>query len=361
MYVMTNRVVKKGKGLKVFGDKPNNKGPNELRLVKVEKTSRGWQVEAIEDKLSLSEAAALKKQYALDIDATKQQYASLKAACAIFAEAVEQGKSLLFFTHGYNNDMEDILKTARQLEDLYGVIVVAFSWPANGGGALTGTASYLRDKSDARASVDAFNRFVKKIKSLHASLVESVKAELWLKAEKRHRDNPEAAALLFSQLMEKQCGLKLSLLCHSMGNYLLKRALSTSETCLDELVFDNICLVAADTNAPKHEHWLEKLDANNRIYVVINENDYALKASRLKPGKEQKARLGHSVSGLDAKNAVYIDVTDARHVNNGHSYFKGDAVEGNDTLRGLFDDMFNGRSVENNAQLKRGNKVFTLS
>ena len=58
-----------------------------------------------------------------------------------------------------------------------------------------------------------------------------------------------------------------------MGNYVLKHTFSTSENSSSLLVFDNVCLVAADANNENHSAWVGKLDVRKRIYVVINEND----------------------------------------------------------------------------------------
>ena len=76
------------------------------------------------------------------------------------------------------------------------------------------------------------------------------------------------------------------------GNYVLKYASKPGNSSLRKLVFDNIGLVAADANNPGHEQWVQNLPTRNRLYVVINENDSALKWSRRKPGGEQKERLG---------------------------------------------------------------------
>jgi hypothetical protein len=126
------------------------------------------------------------------------------------------------------------------------------------------------------------------------------------------------------------------------------------------LVFDNVNLVAADTNNKNHANWLDTIDVRNRIHVVINENDSALKASRIKPGKEQKARLGHYLKSLNSEHAVYIDVTEADDVNNEHSYYKGSAVAKNASLRALFNDLFNGNSVEKRLTYFDANKYFKL-
>src|SRR5690606_12338643 len=121
------------------------------------------------------------------------------------------------------------------------------------------------------------------------------------------------------------------------------------------LVFDNICLVAADTNNENHVQWIGKLDVRKRVYVVINENDSALKASRIKPGEEQKARLGHYTKKLNSPNAHYIDITDAKHIDSEHTYFKGSSVQKNNKIKELFHGMFNGMPVEQNLKYHSDN------
>lgn len=360
MYVITNRDITKGKGLKSFGDKPNAKGPNELRIVKVAKKDSKWVVKDLPDRLAPATVKALKKKHQLSIDVKAPWHASLKVACDIFERARAEKKSILYFVHGYNNDVKDVLAAAQALEKLHDVIVVPFTWPANGGGVLSGTAAYLSDKSDARVSAGALNRVVGKVNEFHHLLTDAQKKKLQRRANDKHPNNPQAAAQLFTVLMEKECPVKISLLCHSMGNYVFKHTLSTSENATSKLVFDNICLMAADTNNKNHERWVGKLDVRKRVYVVINENDSALRASRIKPGEEQKARLGHYIKKLNSPNAHYIDVTDAEHVGSEHSYFKGSSVKNNKRLSAMFSAMFNGLSVEHELQFNVDSNTYTL-
>jgi esterase/lipase superfamily enzyme len=346
MYLITNRKLTKAKNLKSFGKTPSSKGPNELRMVSVEKSGQGWKVDPVTNQLPAATVKDLKSKYMLDIDTEIPWHGSLEVACELFERARTAKKSILFFVHGYNNDVEDVLKAAYKIESLYNVIVVPFTWPANGGGAISGTAAYLSDKSDARVSAGALNRAIGKIQQMHLMLTRSLQQRHQDAAFKKHPENPSAAASLFTRLMETDCSVKMSLLCHSMGNYVLKHTFSTSENVTSQLVFDNVCLVAADANNKNHIEWVGKLDVRKRIYVVINENDSALKASRIKPGKEQKARLGHYLKQLNSPNASYIDVTDVKHIGSEHTYFKGDPVQKNAKLKALFSDMFNGKSVE---------------
>lgn len=69
-------------------------------------------------------------------------------------------------------------------------------------------------------------------------------------------------------------------------------------------LFDNILLVAADTNNKAHESWVNKIVVQNRVYIVINEDDFALVASRAKLDDKQPARLGHFVQNLIAEQAI---------------------------------------------------------
>jgi esterase/lipase superfamily enzyme len=358
MFIITNRTLSRHRTLRAFGKRPNASGPNELRLAEVTKSGRSWRVKPIRDRLSRTEVKSLKSRFGLDLDIDKPWHGSLKIACEVFDRARKENRSILFFVHGYNNDVQDVLNAAIELESLYDVIVVPFTWPANGGGAISGTASYLSDKADARVSAGALNRAIGKIQQFHLMLSQTAQKKYQKLANERHPNNPTEAATLYTRLIEKDCSSKMSLLCHSMGNYVLKHTLATSENATSKLVFDNICLVAADANNHKHSDWIGKLDVRKRVYVVINEDDYALKVSRIKPGQEQQARLGHYTKNLDSSNAHYIDVTNVEHVGSDHGYFKGDAVRKNRELWKVFHDMFRGKIVEHQLQYHADNNSY---
>ena len=346
MYVITNRVVFEDReGLDAFGDDPNPSGPNELRLVKVSESGK-FNTEVQKDRLKPAEVKELIKKHGLDIDPAGKWFASLRVACELYQRALDEKKHLLLFVHGYNNDLSDIIRTSRQLQQLYNVIVVPFSWPANGGGKLSGTAAYLSDKDDARSSATAFHRAVDKVDFYYTSLTKSLQRTLWDRALARHRDNPGKAYAVFDELLRKECDLSLNLMCLSMGNYVLKYATKPGNSALRKLVFDNVSLVAADANNPEHAEWVQSIPTRNRLFVVINENDGALKWSRRKPGDEQKERLGAHLRNLTASNAYYISVTRNRGVGDEHSYFKGSTVSQNATLKGMFKKMFEGGDAE---------------
>jgi esterase/lipase superfamily enzyme len=349
MYVVTNREINhRRSGLGVFGKTPNVAGPNELRVVEVTRQGADYQVELLKDRLTRTEVRELKQRHDLDIDDREEWFASLRVACELMARATREQRPLLIYLHGYNNDMKDVLATAEALEELYDVIVVPFSWPANGGGPISGTLAYLRDKQDARASMDALDRFLGKVALYHDLLTRTRRDRLWRQAvaEDDDRGNLEGVHARFSELLAQACEVKLNLMCHSMGNYVLKYALKPRAAAASTLIFDNVALVAADTNHDGHETWVERLQVRNRLYILINENDSALAWSRRKPGEAQRVRLGHYLRNLVARNACYIDVTQARGVGNSHGYFAGKPVEQNPALRNLFKDVFKGERAE---------------
>lgn len=348
MYVITNRTVDaRKKGLEVFGKTPNPNGPNELRLVRVTRKGNRYTTELLDDELKAGEVTALKDEFGLKAQEMELRHASFGVACDLMRQARQatKPKNILVYVHGYNNDMGDILRMAEKMEELYGVMVVPFSWPANGGGAL-GYAAYLSDKSDARASMDALNRFLGKLHDYHTLLLAPRQEALREQAQARHPEDHSRAQALFNELLAKDCRVKISLICHSMGNYLLKYALGPGTGASRKLIFDNVALVAADANNEAHAEWVERIQTRNRLYVVINEDDFALGWSRRKPGREQKARLGHYLRNLTASNAYYVDVTGAKDVGNSHSYFADKAAERNKQVQGFFQKVFNGSKAE---------------
>lgn len=366
MYVVTNRKLYEGRsrrsGLDVFGDEPNDKGPNELRLVEVTKQAGGYETAPLDGKpLKRAEVRDLKRRYRLDIDEREDWYASLRVACELMERAIREKKQLLIYVHGYNNDMSDVLGTAEALEALYDVIVVPFSWPANGGGLLSGTAAYLSDKRDARVSMDALNRFFEKIQLYHGKLTEARREVLWRQATAENPNNPSRVQERFSELLHGDCKVTVNLMCHSMGNYVLKYALQPSQAMSRNLVFDNIALVAADTNNLGHETWADALQVRNRLYIVINENDFALAWSRRKPGEEQLDRLGQYLRNLIARNAWYIDVTGAESVGNAHGYFTGAPVEGNARLKAFFKAALEGGRAEDGLSYRADINAYRLA
>lgn len=361
MYVITNRRLDKNEGnLSIFSKEPNERGPNELRLVKVTKSGSAYKAKVLDDDLSGAQVKKIENKLKISLDQSIKWHQSLEVAYQLFNQAKKNKKHILIFVHGYNNDLGDVLATAEKIEKLYNVIVVPFSWPANGGGPATGAASYLSDKRDARVSTGAFDRFLEKLQGYHETFTTVQRDKLWKIAKTKHPDNHEEARSEYARLQDKDCKISINLLCHSMGNYLLKYATKPSGSLMRRLVFDNVCMVAADANNKAHKSWIEGIQSRAGIYVVINENDSALKWSRRKPGDEQLARLGHYLKSLDATNCSYLNVSQSAHIKEEHSYFKGDPVNKNAKLKSMFASLFEGKKPEDKMKYRSDVNAYEL-
>ena len=349
MFIVTNReLIPEAEGTAKFGPRPNAEGANNLRVAEVTKAGRGWAITLLPDVIGdgLRDELTSKFKGGAGLEPDQTLYASHYAAAKMLDRARRLKKNLLFFVHGFNNDIDVILQRAHDLEQTYGVLVVCFSWPARGGGA-RGLLSYRQDKRDAKASVCAFERFLISASGHIDRLKGQAKLDCMRRAAAKHPENHEARDMLFEELMAKACPVRLTLMLHSMGNYLLKQTLRSSTS--DEIgsLFDNVVLVAADTNNAGHAEWVDRIRAREGILIVINENDRALRASEVKVGEAQRGRLGRLRRRLDSQLALYVDVTEAPQVGKGHAYFEGKPVASKTAvLRRFFTSVFNGKRGE---------------
>jgi len=339
MYIVTNRAVRAKKtGFKAFGDKPNPRGPHELRFVEVSESTDGYDVKVLDDTLSREE----KEQ--LGVPVSKVAYRSKFVAKKLFEKVNQGDRNLLIFVHGFNNNVRAVVERAFHLQREFNVEVLPFSWPAKGGGA-SGALSYKSDKKDARASIGALDRVLDLMRERLQNLREAELTKIRDDANRRFSRDAETKDEFLARAFQKDCSYRVSLLAHSMGNYLFKQLLKSSLYSANELLFDNVVLVAADTNNKDHKDWIDTVSFRSRLYVTINEADSALKLSRMKGGDEQLARLGHFPYELNANRAVYANFTGAQHVGDSHAYFEGDPLE-NEAVRRFFTAALNGDVAE---------------
>ncbi len=142
----------------------------------------------------------------------------------------EDQKHVTLFVHGYNNTWKDAVKRYQQIarmlyqgSDSMGVCIL-YSWPSNGK-----SYAYLPDRADAASSGPA-------LADILCGFYD------WLVA------NQEAAAADPS----KSCKAKVSIIAHSMGNYVLQKAMQSAWTRKNrpQLVslLNQCLLVAADVD-----------------------------------------------------------------------------------------------------------------
>lgn len=353
MYLVTNRSLdENAQGLARLGSTPSEKGPNELRLVEATRRGRGWEISILPDRLT----PEMKAEIGMDPD--EEAFASRYVASRILRRIRDEKRNLLVFVHGYNNDLKAVLDRAQGLAERYKVEVLAFTWPALGGGA-PGTLNYRTDKRHARASNGAFERVLIKVHEYLLGFNQDLMTDARHKAERKFPDNPEKQDEHFAELASKGCPFTVNLMLHSMGNYLYKHMLLSTATEGNQLTFDNVVLVAADTNNQEHALWVDRIVCRKGVYVTINENDSALGLSRMKVGEAQLARLGHWRHNLDARQALYVDFTDAPSVGNSHAYFEGAPVRSAaSAVRRFFHRVLNGERAEDELEFSPATRMY---
>jgi esterase/lipase superfamily enzyme len=246
----------------------------------------------------------------------------------IFAElmrSMQQGVDTLVFVHGYNVSFEEALTSAAAIQTTLrtgrGLNVVVFTWPSDG--SMLPFLAYKRDRSDAAASGPAFARAL-------------LKLEEFLMAVRRGAE----------------CGARLHLLCHSMGNYVLRHGIQEARRHAGGLprLFDTILLMAADEDhdAFEHDHKLAPLpDMGASAHVYFNSGDTALVISDRT--KANPARLGSRGPRCPLSVPGNVTLVDASEVVGGlveHSYFLDSPVVVRDVravLSGTASDQIAGR------------------
>lgn len=353
MFIVTNReVLPRKSGAKMLGSKLNPRGPHELRLAEAVPSGKSWKVEILPDRLTAADRTRL------GVTDDHIEFGSQYAAHKLISRVRTRKRHLLFFVHGYNNNCEAVLKRAHAFEKAFGVEVVAFSWPANGGG-LRGVASYKSDKRDARASAVALDRTLTKMHKLLADANDRLHGDIIDHIRDKFENDEEKRDNYVSQAMAKGCPYTLNMVLHSMGNYLYKQLLTSSVFEGNKLIFDNVVLAAADTNNAGHEKWVDKIECRKRIYIAMNEDDGALMASRVKSGEEQKARLGHYPHNLTSSKAVYVNFTDAPRVGKSHAYFEGNCLR-NSVIKKFFKAAFTGKRAEDGLIYDAANAMYRV-
>jgi esterase/lipase superfamily enzyme len=182
-------------------------------------------------KLTLAEFVSHLKEIADNFDPTPAQKAAADGAPVLADEDHPLQQHLSLFVHGYNNSWEDSAKRYAQIKtDLYdkrglGALVL-YSWPSNGT-----SAGYLPDREDARKSGE-------QTAELFTTLYDSV-FEREMKAAKT--GDPA-----------QRCKAKISVIAHSMGNYVVQKGLAVAARRLNSpqliTLIHQLAMVAADVD-----------------------------------------------------------------------------------------------------------------
>ncbi len=236
---------------------------------------------------------------------------------------------VMVYIHGYNVSWKSAVSSALALQFMLNsrraagekeVVVVLFSWPSNG--SMMPWAAYKSDRVDARNSGTSIGRGFLKLRDFLGTL-------------KRDADKVE----------DKICDSNIHLLCHSMGNYVLRNAIEKKMIgyCRGRMprIFKHIFLCAADVDDDVLEgsSGLSRLqELGGYVTVYHNQGDMALHISDATKGHPD--RLGQSGSAHPAlvHNKVHqVDCTPLIKGVTEHSYYLWATV--NQDIRQSINDL----------------------
>lgn len=266
-----------------------------------------------------------------------QVVGSLSLFDAVKKEMMANKRDTLIFIHGFNTTFDEALITASRVknnfEKYHPINIVVFSWPSDG--HAVPWQSYLSDRHDAEASAAAFARGILKLSD-------------FLK-------------------VGEACGQELHLLCHSMGNYVLRNAIQAMLKIQNNRIprlFKNIFLMAADEDddaLETEDKLLPVIHLTKELYVYFNRGDVALKTSDWTKGNPDRLGSNGPRYPLNVANKVtLIDCTNV--VDNskevGHSYFHNNDIVVRDLLFVLLDT--DDDQIPNRTYDQRKNKYILL-
>ena len=326
IHFVTNRNPNRKHDPDDFGKDFNSVAVDNLRFGRAEKSAQGGLVITVEPEK-------------LHTESSRQVYGSRK----VFAElkdAMAAGSDTLVFIHGYNVSFGEALETGLRLKDVYGsgarpLNVVVFSWPSDG--SMMPLLAYRDDRTDARLSAAAFGRGLAKLDEMLKGIARG-----------------------------DACSGRIHLMCHSMGNYVLRNGIQAVIKALGGLprMFDEIFLMAADEDhdAFELEHKLQPLpELGRNVHVYFNRGDTALVISD--KTKANPTRLGSYGPRSPLTVPGNVELVDCSEVVGGvveHSYFLDDPSTVRDVravLGGEAQDMIKGRrylASQNKYVLSRG-------
>jgi len=225
----------------------------------------------------------------------------------------------VFFIHGHGKGFPQVLKRSAEISQRYNVNMVTFDWPSQNGN---------------------FNRSLNYVRQCTNNLEKALDDYADYKYE--HLPNH----------------LRHSLFTHSLGGYQLIRLILNDKTDVlsDGQLFNTIVLNAPAIKHKKHNRLLNRISANNHLYVMLNKNDWVLNGATLLMFSRQ---LGTKAEPPLAQHVNYFDFTKVAQKE--HTYFIG-AHQFEDTIphiRNIYYNLLHGHPIDpidkSYLSLKEGN------
>lgn len=221
---------------------------------------------------------------------------------------VSKSKDLVLYGEGMGKDFAGDVDRATRLTRVYDVTTIMFDWP-------TYRPNLRGGKNYKKARIQS----TEVSKALCALFVEIETIKPTIKTD----------------------STKTSLLLHSLGNRLIKEAVTNNFISTKTKLFDNVVLNAPCVKMRRHRKWLEKLSIQDKIYLTRNNKDRTLLLAKLAGFTEQ---LGRRSALRKAKNAIYLNFSPA--LEREHNYFlMTNVLAKHPDIKSIYSDIFHGRTI----------------
>jgi hypothetical protein len=247
---------------------------------------------------------------------------------------------LLIYLHGNNNSPAKCFERCDELERLYKLPVVAFSWASEGfmpdGNPLPGLSGNSPIGEPDLDGVTAANRSEGPIQT---------KIRRYRQAKTNAQDSVDAVARFLRLLATARLSANrqpFTIAAHSLGAHLLQYSMELSTATEAVGTAQNVALLAACVRASGHKEWLAKLRVKGQVFVTFNQADLVLFGARIADGNQIKLGAEPGTDLLQSKAVRYISFSHAQVEPGGHHYFVNDRMPAK-ALK-LFTRIFSGEA-----------------
>lgn len=236
---------------------------------------------------------------------------------------VNKKKDIVVYGEGMGKDFPADIDRATRLTRVYDVTTVMFDWPTYRPN-LTGGKNYKKAR-------------------IQSTQVSKSLCSLFVELEKMKTDS-----------------VNMTLLLHSLGNRLIKEAVTNKFITTKTKLFNDIVLNAPCVKMRGHRKWLEKLNIQDKIYLTRNNKDRTLLLAKLAGFTEQ---LGRGAGLIKAKNAIYLNFSPV--LEREHNYFlMTNVLARHPDLKSIYSDIFHGKNMDFSDEKKfinqRNGQIITL-
>ena len=239
----------------------------------------------------------------------------------------DKNKDIVLYGEGMGKDFTADVDRATRLTRVYNVTALMFDWPTYRPG-LSGGRNYKKARIQSTEVSKVFCSLFNELEKIKPQIISD--------------------------------SINLTLLLHSLGNRLIKEAVTNKFISTKTKLFNSVVLNAPCVKMRRHRKWLEKVNIQDKIYLTRNNKDRTLLLAKLAGFTEQ---LGRRSALRKARNAVYLNFSPV--LEKEHNYFlMTNVLSRRPDLKLIYSDIFHGKRLNFNDEKKfinqRNGQIITL-